>query len=296
VVAVTVTPFDPGDPGDRVDEAAYAAVIDRLVRGGITTITPNGNTGEFYALSDEELSLAVRLTRDAAPDAVVIAGVGHEVPRAVRLARDAAGQGCAGVMIHQPVHPYQSAAGWIAYHQAVAEAVPGTGVVCYVRSPQVTAESLGELARRCPNVVGVKYAVPDPVRFATIASEVDGLVWVCGLAESWAPFFWPGGAEGFTSGLAVLAPELSLELLHELRSGNRAGALALWRRLKPIEDLRARDGSEHNVSVIKEGLAQLGICARAVRPPSSELPQPDRDHLAATLKSLDPPGDLKPPA
>src|SRR4051812_38582694 len=61
VVAVAVTPFDSGD---RIDEAAYAAAVERLVRGGITAITPNGNTGEFYALSDEELGLAVRLTRD----------------------------------------------------------------------------------------------------------------------------------------------------------------------------------------------------------------------------------------
>ncbi|MBO3752370.1 dihydrodipicolinate synthase family protein [Streptosporangiaceae bacterium NEAU-GS5] len=283
VVAVAVTPFDADG---RVDEAAYAAAIERLVHGGITAITPNGNTGEFYALSDGELSLAVTLTRAAAPDAVIIAGVGHEVDRAVRLARDAARQGCDGIMIHQPVHPYQSAEGWVAYHQAIAEAVPHTGVVCYVRSPRVTAESLAELTRRCPNVVGVKYAVPDPVLFATMTTEADGLVWVCGLAESWAPFFWPGGAEGFTSGLAVLAPELSLELLRLLQAGDRKAALDLWRRLKPIEDLRARDGSEHNVSVIKEGLAQLGLCSRAVRPPISELAQTDRDQVAAILKSL----------
>ncbi|GAA0365470.1 dihydrodipicolinate synthase family protein [Microbispora corallina] len=283
VVAVTVTPFGPGG---RIDEPAFAAAVGRLVRGGVTALTPNGNTGEFYALGDDEIARAVALTREAAPDAVLVAGVGHDTGRAVRLARDAARLGCEGVMVHQPVHPYQSEEGWTAYHREVAEAVPDRGVVCYVRSPAVTAAAVGELVRACPNVVGIKYAVPDPVGFAALAAEVEGPVWVCGLAEAWAPFFWAGGAEGFTSGLAVIAPRLSLELLDLLRSGDRAKALELWRRLKPIEDMRARNGGEHNVSVIKEALAQLGVCDRAVRPPISELPERGREEVAAILRTL----------
>ncbi|MCT9931039.1 dihydrodipicolinate synthase family protein [Planotetraspora sp. A-T 1434] len=283
VVAVTVTPFAPDD---RIDEPAYQAAIDRLVRGGVQALTPNGNTGEFYSLSDQELTRAVTLTREAAPDAVVIAGVGHDVHRAVRLAREAQDLGCQGVMIHQPVHPYQSEEGWTDYHRAIAEAVPDLGLVCYIRSPVVTTRALQELVRHCPNVVGIKYAVPDPVAFAVHAAALSELVWVCGLAESWAPFFWAGGAEGFTSGLAVIVPELSVELLELLRAGDQAKALELWRRLKPIEDLRARNASEHNVSVIKEALAQLGVCGRAVRPPISELSPADREEVAAILRTL----------
>ncbi|MEZ0076915.1 dihydrodipicolinate synthase family protein [Planotetraspora sp. GP83] len=283
VVAVAVTPFGPDD---RIDEPAYQAAIDRLVRGGVSALTPNGNTGEFYSLSDEELARAVTLTREAAPDAVVIAGVGHDVHRAVRLAREARDLGCQGVMIHQPVHPYQSEEGWTDYHRAIAEAVPDLGLVCYVRSPVVTTRALQDLVRHCPNVVGIKYAVPDPVAFAVHAAALSELVWVCGLAESWAPFFWAGGAEGFTSGLAVIVPEMSVELLELLRAGDQAKALELWRRLKPIEDLRARNASEHNVSVIKEALAQLGVCSRAVRPPISELSPADREEVAAILRTL----------
>ena len=51
VVVVPVTPF-------RADGSAdwdtYAALTGRLIDGGITAITPNGNTGEFYALSQAE--------------------------------------------------------------------------------------------------------------------------------------------------------------------------------------------------------------------------------------------------
>jgi 4-hydroxy-tetrahydrodipicolinate synthase len=51
VVVVPVTPLlADGNP----DWAAYTTLTRRLIDGGITVITPNGNTGEFYALSQAE--------------------------------------------------------------------------------------------------------------------------------------------------------------------------------------------------------------------------------------------------
>ena len=47
-VVVPVTPLRAdGNP----DWDTYAALTGRLIDGGIKVITPNGNTGEFYALS-----------------------------------------------------------------------------------------------------------------------------------------------------------------------------------------------------------------------------------------------------
>jgi 4-hydroxy-tetrahydrodipicolinate synthase len=110
------------------------------------------------------------------------------------------------------------------------------------------------------------------------------LVWVCGLAETWAPFFWVAGAEGFTSGLGCVAPEMSLQLFDELDAGNPGSAMRLWRRLKPFEDLRARNGNAYNVSAVKEALAQLGFCRRDVRPPISELPEAERAEVGKILR------------
>lgn len=283
VVSVPVTPFDQRG---EVDERACGAVVSRMVGAGVGAVTPNGNTGEFYSLSDTELGRVVALTVEAAGGAVVIAGVGHDTERAVRLAAEAARLGAQGVMVHQPVHPYQSEEGWVAYHRVVAEAVPDLAVVCYLRSPLITARALKDLVAACPNVAGVKYAVPDPVRFAEMAAEVPEVTWVCGLAEGWAPFYWVGGARGFTSGLVVVVPELSLELHGRLQAGDVAGAMELWRLLKPIEDLRARHGNGNNVSVLKEALAQLGLCERTVRPPISPLRESERGEVTAVLRSL----------
>src|ERR671925_2393528 len=111
ISAIPVTPFDTDG---RVDWRAYERVVDRLVDGGITVITPNGNTGEFYALAAEECDRAVEVTVERAGSrALVMPGTGHDVGTAVALGRAAQRAGARALMVHQPVHPYQSPDGWV---------------------------------------------------------------------------------------------------------------------------------------------------------------------------------------
>lgn len=53
VVAIPVTPF--AEDG-TVDQDTHRALLRRLLDGGVTTLTPNGNTGEFYALTPKSAS------------------------------------------------------------------------------------------------------------------------------------------------------------------------------------------------------------------------------------------------
>jgi 4-hydroxy-tetrahydrodipicolinate synthase len=285
VVAIQVTPFD--ERGD-LDEPAYTKVVRRMVDGGIDVLTPNGNTGEFYALSEPETRQAVDATMRAAGEGVtVLAGVGRSVPDAITAARYARSAGVHAIMIHQPVHPYASAAGWVDYHRAIADAVPELGVVLYLRNPRIGGESIARLGELAPNVIGVKYAVPDPVRFASVARDagLDRFVWLAGLAELYAPAYWAYGATGFTSGLANVDPAMSVRMLTALRSGDRAGAMREWESIRPFEQLRAAGESENNVSVVKEALAQLGVCRPDVRPPSAPLDDAGKTQVSAMLKT-----------
>ncbi len=283
ITAIPVTPFTVDG---HVDWMSFRQLVGRLVDDGIRVITPNGNTGEFYALSREECNQVVEVTADAVGDhALLLPGVGYDVATAVEMGRRADLAGAAGIMVHQPIHPYQSPRGWLAYHQAVGEALPNLGIVPYIRAAWVSGALLRRLADVCPNVVGIKYAVPNPQLFAAVVQEVgpDRLVWVCGLAEGWAPFFWIGGARGFTSGLVNVQAARPLEMLGCLQAGDYTGAMRIWAQVKPFEDLRARRDNANNVSVVKEALAQLGLCDRTVRPPISELPDSERSEVAAIL-------------
>ncbi|MFJ8080366.1 dihydrodipicolinate synthase family protein [Streptomyces sp. NPDC096205] len=281
VVAIPVTPF--AEDG-AVEQDAYRALLRRLLDGGVRTLTPNGNTGEFYALTPEERRLVTELTMEEVGDrAVVLVGVGHDVPTAVASARHARDLGAAMVMVHQPVHPYVSQNGWVDYHRSVAEAVPELGVVPYIRNAQLEGARLAELADVCPNVIGVKYAVPDAARFAGFARDagLERFVWVAGLAEPYAPSYFSAGATGFTSGLVNVAPAVSLNMIEALRSGDYAAAMKVWEQIRRFEELRAADASANNVTVVKEALAALGLCRRDVRPPSRPLPESERAEVAA---------------
>ncbi|SDK22880.1 dihydrodipicolinate synthase family protein [Streptomyces indicus] len=281
VVAIPVTPFTAED---TIDEDSLRALLRRLHSGGVRTLTPNGNTGEFYALSPEERRHVTELTLDEAREwATVVVGVGHDVPTAVAAARHAREAGAHMVMVHQPVHPYVSAAGWVEYHRVIARAVPELGVVPYVRNARLQGERLAELADACPNVIGVKYAVADAAAFAAFARDagLDRFVWVAGLAEPYAPSYFSAGATGFTSGLVNVAPRLSLSMIEALRSGDYPAAMKVWEEIRRFEELRAADASARNVTVVKEALASLGLCRPDVRAPSSPLTAGERAEVAA---------------
>jgi 4-hydroxy-tetrahydrodipicolinate synthase len=282
VVAIPVTPFAADG---RVDEECYQYLVRLMVDGGIKVLTPGGNTGEYYALSPAERRRVVELTIAAAPDAVVVAGVGLDLATATADARAAAVAGAHAVMVHQPVHPFRSLQGWVAYHREIARAVPDTGLLPYVKDPRVDADAVFALAQACPQLVAVKYAVPEPISFAGLVNDTAALdlVWLCGLAEHWAPFFAVGGAAGFTSGLATVDPARSLAMLNALHRGDQTAMLEQWQAIRRFEELRAAAGSQDNVSVVKEALAQRGLAPRSVRPPISEVAPDVRTEVAEIL-------------
>jgi dihydroxy-acid dehydratase len=186
VVVVPVTPLlADGNP----DWTAYTTLTRRLIDGGITVITPNGNTGEFYALSQAEarqvLETAAAACTEQDPKTEVLAGVGHDIATAIEAAEHARDHGARMIMIHQPVHPYVSREGWIAYHAAIANKVPDLGVVLYIRNERITGANIAALADRAPNVIGVKYGIRDASAFAAVARDagIDRFTWLAGAAE-----------------------------------------------------------------------------------------------------------------
>jgi 4-hydroxy-tetrahydrodipicolinate synthase len=283
VVAIPVTPFGPDG---SIDWDTYVTLLHRLVDSGVTVVTPNGNTGEFYTLAPAEARRATEATTAAVGDrAEVLVGVGLDTATAIGAARHAGDAGARMVMVHQPVHPYLSADGWLEYNRTIADAVPDLGIVLYLRDPRIGGAQIGRLGDSCRNVIGIKYAVPDPVRFASVARDagLDRFTWIAGLAELHAPGYWAVGATGLTSGLVNVAPALSIAMLDALRAGDFGVAMKVWESIRPFEDLRAADSSADNVSVVKEALAQLGLCRADVRPPSRPLPEGVRAQVTAIL-------------
>jgi 4-hydroxy-tetrahydrodipicolinate synthase len=284
ISAVMITPFD--DDTGAVDLAGVQATAEFLVAGGMKSIVPLGNTGEFYGLTAGEARAVVEATVAAvAGRAAVVVGVGLSPVEAGIAAEHAGDVGADAVMVHQPANPYTTGEGLRAYYDAVSRR-SGLPLVPYVKTPSLRLDDLVEVAT-LPEVAGIKYAVNDLPLFASAVERTRGsaVVWVCGTAETWAPFFFAAGAEGFTSGLVNVTTGPSLALLEALRQGDREGAFAIWARIRPFEELRALHGDGFNVSVVKEAVRQLGRPAGGVRPPASAVGPEESRTISGLLEA-----------
>ena len=282
VHAINVTPFR--EDGD-VDYASLEDNVEFLVSNGLEVIVPCGNTGEFYSLSVEEAEAVTRfVVKKVDGRARVLAGVGQDTKTARQMASSAQDAGADAVMIHQPAHPYLTPEGLVRYYTEIARGLE-IGVALYVRHETIDRAVL-ERVTALENVLAIKYAINDLPTFGYLVQSIDSpVVWICGTAEMWAPFFFVLGAEGFTSGLVNVAPEMSLKMLQGLREGNRESVQAIWRKVAPLERLRARAHSGYNVAVIKEAMELLGLAPGRVREPGSELDEKDRQELLRILRA-----------
>ena len=275
ISGILVTPFDRED---RVAPERLQPIIDRAIGAGVHILTANGNTGEFYGLTTAEAERMVHAAAEQIGGRVpLLAGVGRSIGDAVALARASRQAGAAALMVHQPPDPFVAPRGVVTYVQRIAEAGQGLPVVLYLRNDGIGFDAIEQLCR-IPGVVGVKWASPTPLRLAEAIRRADpGIVWVCGLAEPWAPPLYAVGARGFTSGLINVWPEHSMQIHAALAAGDYTRANALITVMSSFEELRAEEGHGTNVTVVKSALALLGQDCGHVRPPGA-WPLTDRQN------------------
>jgi dihydrodipicolinate synthase/N-acetylneuraminate lyase len=278
VLPALVTSFT--DDGEAIDTGALAAIVDRLVAGGVGGLVPGGSTGEFTSLTNAERRQLVEATVEAAAGRVpVVAGTGALTTReTVELSRHAERAGAAAVMV---VPPFYEALSWrelLAHYTAVADAIdlpimyynlPGaTGV-------RVTADQLRELPIACLKDTGgdavlatelIQTGGPallngwDTLTFGALAAGVRAVVW----------------------GVASILPEQCVEL-HRLLIDDvdLPAARALWARLWPLCQFLE---SVSYPAAVKAACALLGDTTGPVRAPLLPLEAAAAARLAELLE------------
>lgn len=285
---ISGVPVTPYDHDGHVDLRALSALIERLANSGIHNLMAAGNTGEFFALSMDEIR-AVHLTTIAAAEGrcVVSAAVGRSLVEAKALAREAIAAGADAVMGHHPMDPFAAPAAQARYFLELAESVT-VPLIAYVRSDAFSVADFKALASH-PNIAGIKFASPNLILLAEVIRATRALpaVWVCGLAEGWAPAFYAMGARGFTSGLVNVFPDRSLAIHAALEANDFARARQLIDGIAGFEAMRARYSNGANVTVVKEALQLIGSEVGPVRRPGLEsLSASERSALEVIVHAL----------
>jgi 4-hydroxy-tetrahydrodipicolinate synthase len=282
ISGVHVTPYDKSG---GIDIAPLKKVVAEMATAGVHNIVSAGNTGEFFALtSDEVLRVHAAAIEAAAGRALVTAAVGRSLTEATATARAAKQAGADAIMAHHPLDPFAAPQAQADYFIALAEASE-LPLVAYVRTDLIAAADLARVATH-PNVAGVKFATGNLMLLAECLRATKGhpAAWICGLAEGWAAPFYALGTRGFTSGLVNVDPQRSLAIWMALEAGEFATARRLVDVIAPFEAMRTRFNNGANVTVVKEAMTLLGHAVGPVRIPGLPvLDIDDRNRLRSVL-------------
>ncbi|WP_049914619.1 dihydrodipicolinate synthase family protein [Haloterrigena salina] len=285
---VAVGLLTPFDDDLEIEHEKIAENAQELYDEGIRTFLATANISEYHSLSASERVDVAETSVEALPsDACVLAGVGGSTHNAMELIEAYDRIDVDAMMIMPPDHTYLHEQGLLEYYRDLAS-VTESPLVPYVRGFDPSVDYLTSLTR-VDGVVGIKYALKDPVKLgAAVEAGADDVVWVDGLAEPYAVSYWAEGAEGFSAGVSNFRPEIGLELFDALSEGDWERACELRNICLPFQNFRDETGQDNaiagaiSVSAVKKGLELAGLHGGNVREPIRTL-QPEEERKAERL-------------
>jgi 5-dehydro-4-deoxyglucarate dehydratase len=287
VLFFPVTPFAPDG---SLHEERLAQHIDDGVAAGAGGVFVACGTGEFHALTPQELERATRVAVETTAGRVpVLAAAGGPAPvardHAVRVAR----AGADGVLLLPPYLVGAPQRGLVRYVEEVTAATD-LPVVFYQRGTARLTEATAADIAALPKVVGLKDGHGDLERMHRIVRAVrarrEDFQFFNGLptAEMTAPAYRGIGVELYSSAVFAFAPEIALAFHRALADGDDALVTRLLDEFYgPLVALR-EEVPGYAVALVKAGVTLRGTDMGGVRAP---LLDPTPDHVARLSKLID---------
>ena len=289
VLFFPVTPFAADG---SLDEERLAQHIESGVAAGAGGVFVACGTGEFHALSAEEVERATRVAVTTTAGRVpVLAAAGGPAPVARDQATRVERAGADGILLLPPYLVSAPQQGLVRYVEEVITATD-LPVVFYQRgTARLTAETAAEIAA-LPGVVGLKDGIGDIERMHRIVRAVravpgtEDFQFFNGLptAEMTAPAYQGVGVQLYSSAVFAFAPEIALAFHRALAEDDDALVSRLLDEFYgPLVALRD-EVPGYAVSLVKAGVTLRGLDVGGVRAP---LLDPTPDHVARLSKLLD---------
>ena len=269
-VTALVTPFS--DSGS-LDESAFADFVEWQIGEGINGLVPMGTTGESPTATHDEHKRIVELCVQTAKGRVpVMAGAGsNNTVESIDFARHAEKVGADGLLVVTPYYNKPNQKGLKAHFSAVAEAsnlplyiynIPGRSII------DMTPETMGELARKHKNIIGVKDATADIDRVSRQRAVCGAEFAQLSGEDATALGFNAHGGCGCISVTANIAPALCAQFQALCREGDYDAARQIHDRLMPLHHALF---IEPNPAGAKYGLSLLGHMRPDLRSPLAPL-------------------------
>ena len=286
IVPALVTPFHPDE---RIDCGAWQRLIDRMIDAGVNGVFTGGSSGEFYSLEPEERLFALRFCVQAVSGRVpLFANVGAITTReTVRLAQAAQAIGVDVIVVVTPYYLKPTQDELVEHYTDVCRSVR-LPVLAY-NFPQhggveLLPETLGKVAARCENLVGLKDSggvLKQTAAYRTCAPGRELAVFVG--PEGILLDAWRRGCVGSVTACANISPRLFVDFYKAFRENRTDEARRLQMLAKMLGDAV---GLHTFPGAIKEALQiageDMGVCRRPIGPMSEDA----RKKLTAVIEHL----------
>lgn len=286
IIPPIITPFTEDG---KFNEPVYREMVDHLIREGVHGVFPLGTTGEFYAVSEDEVREIFAVTLDAVKGRVpVYGGATHITTRGtVRLVQVAEEAGVDAVSVLTPMFVSQTQDEIYQFYKTVAENT-SLPVIIYNNRPKtnvhVAPATVAKLAE-IPNIVGVKDSTGDftnTAEYIRLTRGNDHFSVLLGRDT----LIYAGlccGAAGAIASCANVAPRIAADIYDKFKAGDLAGALDAQFTLAPLR-LACNMGTFPEV--IKEGLMMQGYPVGKCLDPIQELTPDEKDKLRKVLVDM----------
>lgn len=280
-----VTPFEADG---AVSYKKLAELIDFQIDHGTDAIIICGTTGEGSTLTMEEHKECIRFTAEHVAGRVpVVAGTGSNCTEtAIELSKDAEADGADALLVVSPYYNKATQRGLIEHYSMIAESVSLPIIMYNVPSrtgTNIQPATAVEIARRNPNVVGIKDASGDLSQTAVMASLARksgvNLDIYSGNDDQVIPILSLGGI-GVISVLSNIMPQETHDMVAEYLHGDRDRAVDLQLSLIPL--MKALF-CEVNPIPVKTAMNLMGLGAGPLRRPLCEMEPANLEKLKKEL-------------
>ncbi|KAI9170740.1 putative 4-hydroxy-2-oxoglutarate aldolase [Paramyrothecium foliicola] len=278
------------------DQAKYYSY---LAKSGLAGLVILGTNAETLLLTREERKALVAIARKAVgPDYPIMAGVGgHSTKQVLEYIADAAEAGANYVLV-LPAAYFGKATTPAVIHDFYADiATKGVLPVVLYNFPTVCngvdldSQTIGDLARKYPSIVGVKLTCGSVAKITRLAAEFP--------AERFATFggqsdFLIGGlsvgSAGTIAGFANVFPKVVSRIYNLYKNGDLKEALELHQKAALAEQA-CKAGISHvkyaaAVNTAKKAGIEGAVDKMAPRKPYQPLSQATKESVDATLAEL----------
>ena len=277
-----VTPFKEDG---AIDFAKLNELIDFQIENGTDAIIICGTTGESATMTHEEHLDTIRACVEHVNKRVpVVAGTGSNCTEtAIYLSKEAEKIGADALLVVTPYYNKATQKGLKEHFTMVAESVSLPIILYNVPSRtgcNIQPETAVELAKKVPNIVGIKEASGNISQVVKLASLAQGCIDIySGNDDQVIPLLSLGG-KGVISVLSNVAPRQTHDMVMEYLEGDREKGVKI--QLELLELCNALF-CEVNPIPVKKAVELMGLCGGTLRRPMTEIEPQNAERLKKAM-------------